>query len=138
MIGTSGWRFITSSSLPRNPFLKGRRSGNTRPASLLSNHRLQLSKYICSTPAGAPILSICILHGFSESETVGRLVVSDSFATPRDCSPPGSLDHGLLQAGILEWVAMPFSRGIFPTQGSNLGLLHCRQIRYHLSHQGSP
>ena len=27
---------------------------------------------------------------------------------------------------------------IFPTQGSNLGLLHCRQILYHLSHQGSP
>ena len=24
-----------------------------------------------------------------------------------------------------------FLRGIFPTQGSNLGLLHCRQILYH-------
>ena len=29
-------------------------------------------------------------------------------------------------------------QGIFPTQGSNPGLLHCRQIPYHLSHQGSP
>ena len=29
-------------------------------------------------------------------------------------------------------------QGIFPTQGSNLGLLHFRQILYHLSHQGSP
>jgi len=29
-------------------------------------------------------------------------------------------------------------QGIFPTQGSNLGLLHCRQILYHLSPQGSP
>ena len=28
-------------------------------------------------------------------------------------------------------------QGIFPTQGSNLGLLHCRQTLYHLSHQGS-
>ena len=27
---------------------------------------------------------------------------------------------------------------IFPTQGLNLGLLHCRQTLYHLSHQGSP
>ena len=27
---------------------------------------------------------------------------------------------------------------IFPTQGSNPGLLHCRPILYHLSHQGSP
>ena len=30
---------------------------------------------------------------------------------PVDCSPPGSSLHGILQAGILEWVAMPFSRG---------------------------
>ena len=29
-------------------------------------------------------------------------------------------------------------QGIFLTQGSNLGLPHCRQILYHLSHQGSP
>ena len=29
-------------------------------------------------------------------------------------------------------------QGIFPTQGSNLGLLHCGQILYCLSHQGSP
>ena len=28
--------------------------------------------------------------------------------------------------------------GVFPTQGSSLGLLHCRQILYLLSHQGSP
>ena len=29
-------------------------------------------------------------------------------------------------------------QGIFPTQGLNPGLLHCRQTLYHLSHQGSP
>ena len=29
-------------------------------------------------------------------------------------------------------------QAIFPSQGSNLGLLHCTQILYHLSHQGSP
>ena len=28
-------------------------------------------------------------------------------------------------------------QGIFPTQGSNPGLLHCRQILYHLSHQST-
>ena len=33
---------------------------------------------------------------------------------------------------------MPLYRGIFPTQGSNPGLLHCRWILYPLSHQGSP
>ena len=46
--------------------------------------------------------------------------------------------HGILQARILESVAFTFSRGIFPTQGSNPGLPHCRQILYQLSHQGSP
>ena len=30
---------------------------------------------------------------------------------PMDCSPPGSSAHGILQARILEWVAIPFSRG---------------------------
>ena len=30
---------------------------------------------------------------------------------PTDCSPPGSSVHGILQAKILEWVAVPFSRG---------------------------
>ena len=37
------------------------------------------------------------------------------------------------------WSGLPFpSPGIFLTQGLNLGLLHCRQILYCLSHQGSP
>ena len=36
-----------------------------------------------------------------------------------DCSPPGSSVHGVLQARILEWVAMPFSRGSFrPRDGA--------------------
>ena len=30
---------------------------------------------------------------------------------PMDCSPPGSSVHGILQARILEWLAIPFSRG---------------------------
>ena len=37
-----------------------------------------------------------------------------------DHSPPGSSVQGIPQARILEWVAMPSSRGIFPTQGLNL------------------
>ena len=96
---------------------------------------------------------------------------------PMDCSPSGSSVHGILQARILEWVAMPSCRassqprdqtqvsctagrfseppgnpkntgvgnlsllqGIFPTQESNWGLLHCRQISqlFQLSYQGSP
>ena len=36
---------------------------------------------------------------------------------PMDCNPPGSSVHGILQAGILEWVAMPSSRDL-----PNLGI----------------
>ena len=43
---------------------------------------------------------------------------------PMDCNPPGTSVHGILQARRLEWVAMPPSRGIFPTQGWNPHLLH--------------
>ena len=71
----------------------------------------------------------------SEKWSVCRSV-SPTLCDPVDSSPPGSFDHGILQARILEWVAIPFSRGIFPTQGSNPGLLHCRQILHHLSPQG--
>ena len=46
--------------------------------------------------------------------------------------------HGILQARIREQVAVPFSRGIFPTQGSNKGLLHGREVVYHLSRQAGP
>ena len=57
---------------------------------------------------------------------------------PVDHCPPGSSVHGLSQARILEWVAIPFSRG-----SSWLRVWTCvscpgRQILYHLSHQGSP
>ena len=50
---------------------------------------------------------------------------------------PGSSVHGILQARILEWVTMPSSRGSFQPKDQTQGLLHCRWILYHLSHQGS-
>ena len=56
---------------------------------------------------------------------------------PIDGSPPGSTIPGILQARTL--VGCHFLlQGIFPTQGLNPGLLHCRQMLYPLSHQGRP
>ena len=43
-----------------------------------------------------------------------KVLVTQSCSTfwnPMDCSPPGSSVHGVLQTRILEWVAIPFSRG---------------------------
>ena len=34
-----------------------------------------------------------------------------TLCNPRDCGSPGFSVHGILQARILEWVAIPFSRG---------------------------
>ena len=58
-------------------------------------------------------------------------------------SCPTLRPHGLyspwnspgLNAGV---GSLSLLQGIFPTQGSNPGLLHCRQILYQLSHKGSP
>ena len=35
-----------------------------------------------------------------------------TLCNPMDCSPPSSSVHGILQARILEWVAIPFSRDL--------------------------
>ena len=49
----------------------------------------------------------------SVSTVVCCVLVSESCPTlcdPMDCSPPGSSVHGILQAGIMEWVAIPSSK----------------------------
>ena len=58
---------------------------------------------------------------------------------PMDYSLPGSSVHGILQARILEWVVIPFSRGpSWPRDETHDIYVSCRQILYHLNHQGSP
>ena len=55
-----------------------------------------------------------------------------------DCSPPGFSVQGISQASVLEWVAISFSRGSSqPRDQTNPSLLLCRQMHYHLSHQGT-
>ena len=108
----------------RCPCLKHRES----PAQQINN---MLWRRLCSAAAAAKSLQSCLTQ-----------------CDPIDGSPPGSSVPGILQGRILEWVAIPFSKGsslgchsllqgIFLTQGSNPGLLHCRQTLYCLSHQGS-
>ena len=59
------------------------------------------------SPRKPPFLSmilstLCFARSLQSCLTLGD---------PVDCSPPGSSVHGIPQAGILEWVAMPSSRG---------------------------
>ena len=46
-------------------------------------------------------------------KTVKALVAQPrlTLCDPRDCSPPGSSIHGILQSKILEWVAISFPMG---------------------------
>ena len=52
-----------------------------------------------------------------------------------DCSLPGSSVPGDSPGENTGVDCHALLQGIFPTQGSNSGLLYCRQILYHLSHQ---
>ena len=73
---------------------------------------------------------ISILHLLYLGES--RLVVSDSLLPHGLYSPwnsPGQ-NTGVVSLSLLQ--------GIFPTQVSNTGLPHCRQILYQLSHKGNP
>ena len=51
-------------------------------------------------------------------------------------NPPGFSVHGDSPGKNTGVGCHSLLQGNFPTQGLNWGLLHCRQILYHLSHQG--
>ena len=64
-------------------------------------------------------------------------VISNSL-WPMDCSLPGSSVHGDSPGKNTGVGCHALLQEIFPTQGSNPSLLHCRQILYQLNCQGSP
>ena len=61
-----------------------------------------------------------------------------TLCNPKDYSLPGSSVHGDSPGKNTRVHCHALLQGIFPTQGSNPGIPHCRQILYHLSHEGSP
>ena len=61
-----------------------------------------------------------------------------TLCSPMDCSPPGSSVQGDSPGKNTGVGCHALLQGIFPTQGSNPGLLHCRQILYSLSQSRSP
>ena len=65
-----------------------------------------------------------------------KVKVTQSCPTLRD--PMGYTVYGILQARRLVLGNFSLLQEIFPTQGLNPGLLHCRRIIYQLSHMGSP
>ena len=63
---------------------------------------------------------------------------SDLAAAAADCSRQAPLSMGVLQARILDWVAVFLLQGIFPTQGLNPRLLHWQADSLPLAPPGSP
>ena len=72
-----------------------------------------LSPSVFSYKMGVMILSVCLVAQLC-------LTLCDSM----DCSLPRSSIHGILHARVLEWVAIPFSRGSSWLRNADSGLLH--------------
>ena len=93
---------------------------------------MELILYIpkrCFVLGRNPLNTVCYCI---ESESESQSVASDSMQPHGLYSPwnsPGQ-NTGVGSLSLLQ--------RIFPTQGLNPGLLHCRQILYQLSHKGSP
>ena len=60
-----------------------------------------------------------------------------TLCNPMDCGPPGSSVHGIQYSKNTAVGCHSLLQGISLIQGLNPGLLHCKQIPYHLSHQRS-
>ena len=93
----------------------------------------------------ANILSLSILSLTQHSDQIvcacvcAKLLQSClALCDSMDCSPPGSYVHGILQAGILDWVAMPSSRASSqPRDQTCISYVSCigRWVLYHQHHQ---
>ena len=90
--------------------------------------------HLSSAPKFIPVSSLHLdLQWHSESGRFSHWVVSVSFAAPWTIAHQAPLSMEFSRQESWSGVLCP-SPGDFPTQGSNL---NCRQVLYHLSHQGS-
>ena len=66
-----------------------------------------------------------------------EVLVTSTLCDPMDCTPPDSSVYGDSPGKNTGVDSHSLFQGIFPTHRLNPGLLHCKQILYGLSHQGS-
>ena len=127
-----------------------------RTGSKVVAHRLSCFTWLCGTFPGQG-LNGCSLHWQVDSypwhhlrspkrnnSHVARMCVYAkllqsclTLCNPMDCNPPGSSVHGDSLGKNTGVGCHALLQGNFLTQGPNPGLLHCRQIIYYLSYQGS-
>ena len=77
------------------------------------------------------IISLCYYHAVvCEVKLLSRVLLCN----PMDCSLPGSSLHGILQARILEWVAISFSRGSSrPRDRTRVSCIAGRRFNWNMS-----
>ena len=145
---------MAAESLPSRPSSAGRELKRQRERYILSleNFSWNLCRALpCASEGGG-----CYTHFLEPSGTCDRMPQTEWLActcakvlqlcltlcNPVGCSPPGSSAHGNFTQE--HWSGLPFPSpgdlpdpGIFLTQGSNPGLLHCRQILCRPSYEGS-
>ena len=133
--------WVSASAIPQDEILRF-------PKDLSTGFILHLSVEFCYVmPFHLFTTSICtslwaIFISFINSTLPGLKVLvtqlCPTLCNPIDCNPAGSSVHGDSLGRNTGVGCHVLFQEIFPTQGLNLGLLHCRQTLYHLSHQGSP
>ena len=106
---------------------------------LKSTESLPLGKERISQISGIWLIMLVIIS--AKSVCAVLCLVAQSCPTlynPMDCRLPGSSVHGDSLGKNTRVGCHALLQGIFPTQGLNPGLLHCKPVLYWLSHQGSP
>ena len=131
----SNWRMFSKDC----PGIGGRSSQS--PRLLCLPHTSTLSSavhHLFPEPVAMSVFSTYwhLLNGVCVLYLVAQLCLS--LCDPMDCSPPVSSVCGDSPAKNTGGGCHALLQGIFPTQASSPGLLHCRWILYQLSHKGSP
>ena len=108
-----GWGTGSSKIKRKNYLMNQNRAGGQDPAKSISQ-RVQC--YIPQTYDSAQLSACCYCCLVTQ--------LCPTPCDPMDCSPPGSSVQGILQARILEWVAISFSRGSSrPRDGTHISYL---------------
>ena len=118
-----------------------------------SRQEYQRSMLPCSSPGDLPnprikpTSQVSYIYSFFTVSTTWETLIKALFSVAQSCpalcdpldySPPRSSVYGHSPSKNTRVCCHVLIQGIFPTQGSNLGIPQCRKNLYHLSHQGCP
>ena len=110
-------------SSPVSPALAGRFFTTERPGKPQVNLEELFFFFFFLAASQKKLSSVCLVYSVLCLVTRSCLTLCN----PMDYSPPGSSFHGILQERILEWVAIPFSRGSYwPSDWTQISCISSR------------